>query len=151
MTSTYPGDTLNYDCRKKFRTQISNNQVKVLKCIFEVYKMPAMSECQIMADFVGLQKRVVQVWFQNARAKEKKMKLKKLKSSGKYSKKQGECAEFLRKKKRRKPRKLLSSNTRKKKRPPGNKREIVMQRVMSMMIKMIMRMIIIIKRFLKQR
>ena len=75
MTSTYPGDTLNYDCRKKFRTQISNTQVKMLKCIFEVYKMPAMSECQILAKFVGLQKRVVQVWFQNARAKEKKLKL----------------------------------------------------------------------------
>lgn len=75
MTSNYPVDSVNYDCRKKFRTQISHLQVKMMKSVFEVYKMPTMSECQILAEYVGLQKRVVQVWFQNARAKEKKGKL----------------------------------------------------------------------------
>ena len=74
-TSHYPLDSQNLDNRKKFRTQISNTQVKMMKCIFEVYKMPAMSECLALAEFIGLQKRVVQVWFQNARAKEKKVKL----------------------------------------------------------------------------
>jgi AT-binding transcription factor 1 len=63
------------DGRKKFRTQIMHNQVKILKAIFEVYKTPSMPECQQLADFIGLQKRVVQVWFQNARAKEKKARL----------------------------------------------------------------------------
>jgi hypothetical protein len=52
-----------------------HNQVKMLKAVFEVYKTPSMPECQQLADFVGLQKRVVQVWFQNARAKEKKARL----------------------------------------------------------------------------
>ena len=70
-----PTDSSLLDGRKKFRTQIMHNQVKILKAIFEVYKTPSMPECQQLADFVGLQKRVVQVWFQNARAKEKKARL----------------------------------------------------------------------------
>ena len=76
MTTNYPLDSqAMLDGRKKFRTQISNTQVRIMKCIFEVYKMPAMSECLALAEFIGLQKRVVQVWFQNARAKEKKLRL----------------------------------------------------------------------------
>ena len=34
-----------------------------------------MAECEMLGREIGLQKRVVQVWFQNARAKEKKSKL----------------------------------------------------------------------------
>jgi AT-binding transcription factor 1 len=40
-----------------------------------VYKTPTMTECSNLGRDIGLQKRVVQVWFQNARAKEKRAKL----------------------------------------------------------------------------
>ena len=60
---------------KRFRTHMSNVQVKMMKSIFEAYKTPTMPECLGLGNQIGLQKRVVQVWFQNARAKEKKAKL----------------------------------------------------------------------------
>ena len=60
---------------KRFRTQMSGVQIKIMKSVFHVYKTPTMSECAALGKEIGLQKRVVQVWFQNARAKEKKAKL----------------------------------------------------------------------------
>uniref|UniRef100_S4R5K8 Zinc finger homeobox protein 3 n=1 Tax=Petromyzon marinus TaxID=7757 RepID=S4R5K8_PETMA len=60
---------------KRFRTQMSNLQLKVLKVCFNDYRTPTMQECEILGNEIGLPKRVVQVWFQNARAKEKKSKL----------------------------------------------------------------------------
>merc|ERR1719507_594199 len=60
---------------KRFRTQMTGVQVKMMKGIFEAYKTPTMSECSSLGQEIGLQKRVVQVWFQNARAKEKRAKL----------------------------------------------------------------------------
>jgi len=60
---------------KRFRTQMSGLQVKMMKSVFEVYKTPTMTECSNLGRDIGLQKRVVQVWFQNARAKEKRAKL----------------------------------------------------------------------------
>ena len=60
---------------KRFRTHMSNVQVKMMKSIFEAYKTPTMPECLSLGNQIGLQKRVVQVWFQNARAKEKKARL----------------------------------------------------------------------------
>lgn len=60
---------------KRFRTQMSSLQVKVMKSLFSDYKTPTMAECEMLGREIGLPKRVVQVWFQNARAKEKKNKL----------------------------------------------------------------------------
>ncbi|XP_023649003.2 zinc finger homeobox protein 4-like isoform X1 [Paramormyrops kingsleyae] len=60
---------------KRFRTQMSNQQVKVLKACFSDYRTPTMQECEMLGNEIGLPKRVVQVWFQNARAKEKKFKI----------------------------------------------------------------------------
>jgi hypothetical protein len=54
---------------------MSNVQVKMMKSVFEAYKTPTMPECLNLGNQIGLQKRVVQVWFQNARAKEKKARL----------------------------------------------------------------------------
>lgn len=60
---------------KRFRTQMSATQVKIMKSVFQDYKTPTMAECELLGREIGLAKRVVQVWFQNARAKEKKAKL----------------------------------------------------------------------------
>lgn len=60
---------------KRFRTQMSSVQVKIMKILFTDYKTPTMAECESLGREIGLPKRVVQVWFQNARAKEKKGKM----------------------------------------------------------------------------
>ena len=67
------GNTMSNN--KRFRTQMSGLQIKMMKAVFEVYKTPTMTECSNLGKDIGLQKRVVQVWFQNARAKEKRAKL----------------------------------------------------------------------------
>lgn len=67
---------------KRYRTQMSTTQLKVMKSVFQDYKTPSMAECETLGREVGLPKRVVQVWFQNARAKEKKAKLAFAKSFG---------------------------------------------------------------------
>lgn len=69
------GDSIERSGPKRYRTQLSNLQVKVLKACFTDYKTPTMLECEALGNHIGLAKRVVQVWFQNARAKEKKAKL----------------------------------------------------------------------------
>lgn len=51
------------------------HQVRVMKHLFQEYRTPTMVECEFLGQEIGLPKRVVQVWFQNARAKEKKAKL----------------------------------------------------------------------------
>ncbi|OUC40557.1 homeobox domain protein [Trichinella nativa] len=58
--------------QKRFRTHLTPGQVKVMKYLFQDYKTPTMSECEMLGLEIGLHKRVVQVWFQNARAKERK-------------------------------------------------------------------------------
>lgn len=58
--------------QRRVRTQMTQHQVNVMRLIFAEYKTPTMSECETMGREINLKKRVVQVWFQNARAKEKK-------------------------------------------------------------------------------
>ncbi|KAL3275717.1 hypothetical protein HHI36_020465 [Cryptolaemus montrouzieri] len=60
---------------KRYRTQMSSVQVKIMKSLFGDYNTPTMAECEMLGREIGLPKRVVQVWFQNARAKEKKGKI----------------------------------------------------------------------------
>ncbi len=75
-TGSTPGSHANsLACNKRYRTQMTNLQVKVMKNLFGDYKTPTMGECEMLGKEIGLPKRVVQVWFQNARAKEKKSKL----------------------------------------------------------------------------
>ncbi|CAG5120919.1 unnamed protein product, partial [Candidula unifasciata] len=76
----------NSSIGKRYRTQMSAVQVRVMKHLFKDYKTPTMVECEFLGQEIGLPKRVVQVWFQNARAKEKKARL----SSGKLLSPEGD-------------------------------------------------------------
>ncbi|KAL8593012.1 hypothetical protein ACOMHN_017942 [Nucella lapillus] len=60
--------------QKRHRTQMSAVQVKVMRLLFTDYRTPSMAQCELVGQYIGLAKRVVQVWFQNARAKDKKFK-----------------------------------------------------------------------------
>lgn len=53
---------------------MSSLQLKIMKASYEAYRTPTMQECEVLGEEIGLPKRVIQVWFQNARAKEKKAK-----------------------------------------------------------------------------
>lgn len=69
-------NTFSNQKKKRFRTQINSFMIQVMRSIFSLYKTPTMAECQALGKELGLSKRVVQVWFQNARAKEKKTRSK---------------------------------------------------------------------------
>ncbi len=58
---------------RRNRTTITTAQVRFMQSIFAHHKTPAISECDEIGQAIGLTRRVVQVWFQNQRAKEKKM------------------------------------------------------------------------------
>lgn len=53
-----------------------------MKSLFADYKTPTMHECEMVGREIGLAKRVIQVYFQNARAKSKKALLALQKASG---------------------------------------------------------------------
>ncbi|KAF6033464.1 hypothetical protein EB796_008227 [Bugula neritina] len=57
---------------KRPRTVLTSNQRKRLKAAFDVDPKPSKKARHIMAVETGLTNRVVQVWFQNQRAKMKK-------------------------------------------------------------------------------
>ncbi|CAJ0961273.1 unnamed protein product, partial [Mesorhabditis belari] len=69
------GDSRSPANNKRYRTHLTPIQVHVMKCIFTEYKTPSMAECDKLGREIGLHKRVVQVWFQNARAKERKTRM----------------------------------------------------------------------------
>ncbi|XP_063706502.1 zinc finger protein 2 [Culicoides brevitarsis] len=60
------------DVKKRNRTSVSRLQVNILRQVFRDVKNPTMKNCFSIGKEIGLTKRVIQVWFQNARAKEKK-------------------------------------------------------------------------------
>ena len=82
------------DAKKRCRTQMSPVQVKLLKHVFHVHKTPTMAECLDLAQQIGLQKRVVQVWFQNARSKDKKARLSYQEATGREHEAEVDVARF---------------------------------------------------------
>ncbi|CAG5958099.1 unnamed protein product [Menidia menidia] len=62
-----------FDNTKK-ETQMSHFQVLQLKAYYRNHRTPNRLECETLGQELGLPHRVVQVWFQNARAKEKRAK-----------------------------------------------------------------------------
>ena len=57
---------------KRMRTSFNEEQVQVLQANFEIEPNPDSAELERIAADVQLPKRVTQVWFQNARARQKK-------------------------------------------------------------------------------
>ncbi|XP_014854260.1 PREDICTED: zinc finger homeobox protein 3-like [Poecilia mexicana] len=58
--------------QQRQRTQMSHFQVLQLKNFYSNHRTPNRIECETLGQELGLPPRVVQVWFQNARAKEKR-------------------------------------------------------------------------------
>jgi Homeodomain len=49
--------------KKRFRTPMSNVQIKILRILFDDIKMPTMIDCENIGREIGLSKRVIQVCF----------------------------------------------------------------------------------------
>ena len=62
------------DGSKRPRTTITARQMEVLKEAYKTSPKPARHVREQLAQDTGLDMRVVQVWFQNRRAKEKRLK-----------------------------------------------------------------------------
>ncbi|XP_004864212.1 zinc finger homeobox protein 2 isoform X1 [Heterocephalus glaber] len=78
--------------QRRYRTQMSSLQLKIMKACYEAYRTPTMQECEVLGEEIGLPKRVIQVWFQNARAKEKKAKLQGMAVGGNGANSEGSLA-----------------------------------------------------------
>ncbi|KAG5666577.1 hypothetical protein PVAND_014595 [Polypedilum vanderplanki] len=66
------GNTVDKEKSKRHRTHVNRVQKSILRKIFDDVKTPSMIDCENIGREIGLFKRVVQVWFQNARANYKK-------------------------------------------------------------------------------
>lgn len=55
--------------KKRARTSFKHNQLRIMKGHFQINQNPDSRELKMLAQKTGLDKKVLQVWFQNARAK----------------------------------------------------------------------------------
>ncbi|CDW51833.1 zinc finger protein [Trichuris trichiura] len=65
--------SIHQDCRPlRYRNYLADEQVQVLVQHFRTNPFPTKQELNSLAERLGIGKRVVQVWFQNSRAKERR-------------------------------------------------------------------------------
>ncbi|XP_046889654.1 zinc finger homeobox protein 4-like [Hypomesus transpacificus] len=62
----------HHNQQQRQRTHMSHLQVLQLRAFYRNHRTPSRLECEALGQDLGLARRVVQVWFQNARAKEKR-------------------------------------------------------------------------------
>ncbi|XP_075231805.1 Zn finger homeodomain 1 [Lycorma delicatula] len=73
MTEDEDGETIDQDGRKvRVRSQIAEEQLAVLKTHYSLNPRPKREELSRIAEKVGFPVRVVQVWFQNNRARDRR-------------------------------------------------------------------------------
>ncbi|CAH8437395.1 unnamed protein product [Schistosoma turkestanicum] len=65
-TNFYLGITAR---QKRMRTSFKHHQLRTMKAYFNINHNPDVKDLKVLTEKTGLSKRVLQVWFQNARAK----------------------------------------------------------------------------------
>lgn len=63
---------LHHPNLKRPRTSITQQQLKMLNSVYRIKPRPSRITREMIANKIGLDLRVVQVWFQNKRAKDKR-------------------------------------------------------------------------------
>ncbi len=61
------------ETKKRSRTSFKHQQLRIMKAYFHVNQNPDSRKLKELSDRTGLTKRTLQVWFQNSRAKERKI------------------------------------------------------------------------------
>uniref|UniRef100_A0A8D8YA41 LIM/homeobox protein Lhx2 n=1 Tax=Cacopsylla melanoneura TaxID=428564 RepID=A0A8D8YA41_9HEMI len=64
-----PGSGISHQRTKRMRTSFKHHQLRTMKSYFNINQNPDAKDLKQLAQKTGLSKRVLQVWFQNARAK----------------------------------------------------------------------------------
>ncbi|MGH0182149.1 UNVERIFIED_CONTAM: hypothetical protein FKN15_018769 [Acipenser sinensis] len=59
--------------KRRARTHLSKQQVRVMQACFKRCRTPTAHECDVLGRELGLPLKVVQIWFQNSRAREKRL------------------------------------------------------------------------------
>lgn len=67
-----PSNVVSSQAQKKSRSRMDKQSYNILRLIFAECRLPSQSECELLGDLLDMNKKVVQTWFQNNRAKEKK-------------------------------------------------------------------------------
>ncbi|ELT97041.1 hypothetical protein CAPTEDRAFT_43751, partial [Capitella teleta] len=71
------GNDMSMQARqKRMRTSFKHHQLRIMKSYFQLNHNPDAKDLKQLAQKTGLSKRVLQVWFQNARAKHRRNLLK---------------------------------------------------------------------------
>jgi len=67
------GHGLGQSKTKRARTSFKHHQLRIMKAHFQINQNPDSRELKMLSQKTGLDKKVLQVWFQNARAKWRRM------------------------------------------------------------------------------
>ncbi|KAJ8010555.1 hypothetical protein DPEC_G00076300 [Dallia pectoralis] len=74
-TAPSEGSFLHHSTTRRPRTHLSCLQLSILQSCYETCAHPNALECEAIGTELGLPLKVVQIWFQNTRAKEKRWRL----------------------------------------------------------------------------
>jgi len=85
VDETYSSDDKNCEIRRRTpRTTIKASQLDSLKATFTITPKPSRQMREKLAECTGLSMRVIQVWFQNRRSKERRSKMSSQRKMEKY-------------------------------------------------------------------